>query len=112
MSGDGNTMVAGAPNEDGAAKDINGDQKDDSAPESGAVYLFTRSGTKWAQQAYVKSSNSSAYDLFGSSITVNRDGSLIAIGAPGEDSGAKGVNGNQNDKTVRESGAVYVFSNN
>jgi hypothetical protein len=50
--------------------------------------------------------------LFGSSLAFNRDGSLLAVGAPGEDSGAKGVNGNQNDTSVMESGAVYVFTNN
>jgi hypothetical protein len=112
VSGDGNTMVVGAPNEDGGSKGINGNQKDESAEESGAVYVFNRSGGQWSQQAYVKSSNSRSFDLFGSSIAVNRDGSLIAVGAPGEDSGAKGVNGNQNDKSVSESGAAYVFSNN
>lgn len=112
LSGDGNTMVVGAPNEDGSSQGINGDQKNDAAEESGAAYVFTRSGATWSQQAYVKSSNSKAFDLFASSMAVNRDGSLIAIGAPGEDSGAKGLNGNQNDKSVSESGAVYVFSDN
>jgi hypothetical protein len=112
ISGDGNTIVVGAPNEDGGSRGINGNQKDDANAESGAAYVFTRSGGNWTQQAYVKSSNSRAYDLFGSSVAINRDGSLIAVGAPGEDSGAKGVNGNQNDTSLSESGAVYVFSNN
>jgi FG-GAP repeat len=112
LSGDGNTLLVGAPNEDGGSKGINGNQSDKSAAESGAAYLFTRSDGKWSQQAYVKSSNSRPYDLFSSSMSVNRDGSRLAIGAPGEDSGAKGVNGNQNDTSVSESGAVYVFSNN
>jgi hypothetical protein len=110
LSGDGNTMVVGAPNEDSDARGINGDEKNSKAEESGAVYVFDRSGTTWAQQAYVKSSNSRAFDQFGSSIALNGDGSMIAVGAPGEDSGAKGVNGNQNDTSVSESGAVYLFS--
>ena len=33
---------------------INGDEKDNSADESGAAYLFTRTGTTWKQEAYVK----------------------------------------------------------
>src|SRR5215475_14885023 len=49
ISGDGNTVGVGAQNEDNAAKGINGKQDDDSAPEAGAVYLFTRSGTTWTQ---------------------------------------------------------------
>ncbi len=32
------------------------------------------------------------------------------MGAPHESSGAKGINGNQNDKSAYSSGAVYVFT--
>jgi hypothetical protein len=110
LSGDGHTLVVGAQNEDSAARGINGNQMDESAPEAGAVYVFTRSGTTWSQQAYVKGSNTEAYDEFGGSIAASRNGSLFLAGARGEDSGARGVNGNQNDNTVDESGAVYVFT--
>ena len=34
-------------------------------PEAGAVYYFTRTGTTWVQQAYVKASNTRAGDEFG-----------------------------------------------
>ena len=54
LSGDGNIAVIGASLEDGSAKGINGNQNDDSATEAGAVYLFTRTGTTWRQQAYIK----------------------------------------------------------
>jgi hypothetical protein len=36
----------------------------------------------------------------------------MVIGARGEDSGAKGINGNQNDNSVDEAGAAYVFAIN
>ena len=103
-------MAVGAPNEDSAAKGINGKQDDDSAPEAGAVYFFTRTGTTWAQQAYVKGSNTDAGDEFGSSIALSRDGRTMLVGARGEDSGAKGVNGNQADNSVRDAGAAYLFT--
>jgi hypothetical protein len=45
LSGDGNTLVAAAPNEDSDAKGINGTQTNDAATEAGAVYVFTRTGT-------------------------------------------------------------------
>ena len=41
LSGDGSTMVVAAHNEDSSARDLNGDQADDLASESGAVYVFT-----------------------------------------------------------------------
>ena len=109
ISGDGNTVAVGAPNEDSAAKGINGKQDDDSAFEAGAVYFFTRTGTTWAQQAYVKSSNTGAGDEFGSSIALSEDGRTLLVGARGEDSAAKGVNGNQADNSIRDAGAAYLF---
>jgi len=110
LSGDGNTLAVGAQNEDSAAQGINGNQKDESGEEAGAVYLFTRGGGMWAQQAYIKGSNTQAYDEFGGSVALSRDGRTLAVGARGEDSGATGVNGNQADNSVDESGAVYVLT--
>jgi len=112
LSGDGNTLAVAAQLEDSAAQGINGKQDDDSAQEAGAVYFFTRTGTTWTQRAYVKSSNNEAFDEFGSSVALSRDGRTMAVGARGEDSGAKGINGNQADNSVKEAGAVYVFSYN
>lgn len=112
ISGDGNTLAASAQLEDSAAQGINGKQDDDSAQEAGAVYLFTRTGTVWTQKAYVKGSNNEAFDEFGSSVALSRDGRTLAVGARGEDSAAKGVNGNQSDNSVKEAGAVYVFAYN
>jgi len=112
VSGDGNTVAAAAQLEDSSARGINGRQMDDSASEAGAVYLFTRTGTTWVQQAYVKGSNTEAFDEFGSSVALSRDGRTMAVGARGEDSAAKGVNGSQADNLVSEAGAVYVFAYN
>jgi hypothetical protein len=46
-----------------------------------AVYVFARSGATWSQQAYVKASNTGAGDVFGVSIAVSADGSLVPRGA-------------------------------
>jgi hypothetical protein len=110
LSGDGNTLAIPAQLEDSNAKGINGDQKDDSATEAGALYVFTRSGDSWRQIAYVKGSNNEAFDEFGSSVALSRDGRTLVAGARGEDSAAKGINGNQNDNSADEAGAVYVFA--
>lgn len=109
ISGDGNTVAVGAPNEDSAATGVDGNQGDNSAQESGAVYYYTRSGTTWTQRAYVKASNTHTGDEFGSSLALSRDGRMLLVGAHNEDGGAKGVNGNQADRSVREAGAAYLF---
>jgi hypothetical protein len=112
LSGDGNTAVMGASLEDGNAKGINGLQDNNGAQEAGAAYLFTRSGTTWTQQAYIKSEQNEAFDEFGGSVALSRDGKTLVISAHGEDSSARGVNGNQRDNKRNESGAAYVFSLN
>lgn len=110
ISGDGSTLAIGAQLEDSDAKGINGRQDSNGASESGAVYLFTRTGTTWMQQAYIKGANTEAFDEFGSSVALARDGRTLAVGARAEDSAAKGINGNQADNAADEAGAVYIFS--
>src|SRR5579872_621667 len=104
----GDTLVVGAPQESSNASGINGDQSDDSVPSAGAVYVFTRSGSTWSQQAYIKPSNGGSPMNFGWSVAL--DGETLVVGAREEASASTGVNGNQNDTSVSGDGAVYVFT--
>lgn len=106
----GDTIVVGVHAEDSNATGINGNEKDNSAPDAGAAYVFVRSGTTWTQQAYLKASNTARSDLFGAVVAVSGD--TIVVGAPGEDSSATGVNGNQADNSADFAGAAYVFVRN
>ncbi|HBH81488.1 MAG TPA: integrin, partial [Nitrospira sp.] len=105
---DGNTLVVGATEEASNAIGINGDETNNSASGSGAVYVFTRSGTTWSQEAYLKASNTEAGDNFGRSVALSSN--TVIVGASLEDSNAIGVNGNQADNSASGSGAVYVFT--
>ena len=105
---DGNTIVVGAPYEPSSATGINGDETDMSADQAGAAYIFTGSGSSWTQQAYVKASNTEAYDMFG--MTVGISGDTVVVGATGEGSSATGVDGNQADNALVNAGAAYVFT--
>ena len=110
LSGDGDTLAAGAQNEDSAAQANTARPNDDSVSEAGAVYVFTRRGRAWSQTGLLKGSNTEAYDEFGGSLSINRDGRALVVGARGEDSAAMGINGNQADNSLDESGAVYLFT--
>jgi hypothetical protein len=103
----GDTLAVGAQHEDSAAQGVDGNQDDNSATDSGAVYIFRRSGTAWLQEAYLKASNTGAGDSFGTSVALSGD--TLAVGAQHEDSAAQGVDGNQDDNSATGSGAVYVF---
>jgi len=111
----GDTLVVGAPGEKSLATGIDGDQSDNGADESGAVYLFTRDATGvWSQQAYMKASNTGpgdrrfGGDSFGSAVSISGD--TLAVGAYKESSAATGIGGDQSDNGAIDAGAVYVFT--
>jgi hypothetical protein len=108
LSADGNTLAVGATNENSNATGIGGDQTNNSASQSGAVYVFSRSGSTWSQQAYVKASNTGAFDSFGASVALSADGNTLAVGAPSEDSNATGIGGDQTNNSASNAGAVYL----
>jgi len=109
LSGDGQTLAVGARGESSSAIGVMGDQTDNTAPASGAVYLFTHTINGWRQEAYLKAVNSDAGDWFGFDVSLSGDGQTLAVGAPLEDSRATGVNGNKTDNQMVNSGAVYLF---
>ena len=110
LSADGNTLAVGAQYEDGNSKGLNGNEVDNSEENSGAVYIFSRTGMTWNKQAYIKGNNTQAGDRFGAAISLAGDGNTLIVGAPNEDSNTVGVNGNGDDNSANSSGAVYVFA--
>lgn len=110
LSGDGDTLALGVYGEDSAAVGVNGDSSDNSAPDAGAVYVYQFANGAWQQQAYLKASNMEAGDRFGRGLVLSRDGNTLAIGSPLEDSGSSGIDGEQQDNSAPQSGAVYVFT--
>lgn len=111
LSLDGRTLVVGDSAESGSSTGINGDQNTFTALMSGAAYVFQLdpSSLQWAQVAYFKASNSAPIILFGSSVSVDSDGSNILVGASYENGGSTGVD-NSNIADSAQSGAAYLFS--
>jgi len=103
----GDSLVVGAWREDSSAKGVDGDQSDNFTSGAGAAYLFTRNGTVWTQQDYLKASNTEADDNFGNAVAIS--GNTVVVAAIVEDSSARGVNGDQSDNSAENSGAAYVF---
>ncbi len=101
----GDTVVVGASLEDSSTTGVNS-TPNESATDSGAVYVFVRSGTEWTQQAYLKASNTGADDRFGSAVAVAGD--TLVVGVHQEDSSGTGVITTPNEG-ASNSGAAYVF---
>lgn len=69
---DGDTAVVGSPFSDTA-----------NGQDSGAAYLFVRSGGVWSQQAKLIAPDGDDFAMFGASVAL--DGDRVLIGAPEED---------------------------
>lgn len=112
ISGDGKTLAVGASGDGSNATGTTGapDPLNHNAPNSGAVYVFARSGSTWVQQAYIKASNHDAGDLFGDHVALSANGNVLAVSAVGEDGRSNGVaNPDPVDNTAPNAGAAYVF---
>jgi hypothetical protein len=94
LSDSGDALIVGANFEDGNGSS----EADNSAPGSGAVYTYSRSGATWTQDEYLKPSSPSAGSQFGSALSLNAAADLLVIGAPLE--GATGAG---------QEGAAYIF---
>jgi len=105
---DGDTLLVSS-NEASNATGVDGDDSDNSAPLSGAVYVFIRSGGSWSQENYLKASNTDGDDRFGRWNGIALGGDTVVIGACREDSNATGMNGDELDNSSIDSGAVYIF---
>jgi hypothetical protein len=108
----GDTVVVGANREDSSTTGVNS-TPDESGTDSGAAYVFTRSGTMWTQQAYLKPAavgTSQGGDQFGFSVAVSGD--TVVVGAFLEDSSTTGVNSTPDDTNgfFFNAGAAYVFT--
>ncbi|WP_170136181.1 FG-GAP repeat protein [Nannocystis exedens] len=110
LAHDGDTLVVGAPAEASAAAGVDGDQWSDEAYAAGAVYVFSRQGQAWQQEAYIKAPNAEEDDHFGISVALSGDGGVLAAGAPGDDSGEAGSFADPSDDTGPNSGAAHVFT--
>jgi hypothetical protein len=120
LSANGNVFAVGSWIESSLATGINGDELDMSSSNSGAAYVFTRTGTTWAQKSYIKAPNSKAFNRFGRAIKLDDSGESLAVGAYREASKAiringdkednsAGINGDKEHNSAPGAGAVYIY---
>ena len=67
--------------------------------QAGKVYVYTRAGSVWTEEAQITASDKAASDFFGRSVSLAADSSRLAVGSYFRDSGG----------TV-DSGAVYIYT--
>jgi hypothetical protein len=82
----GDTIVLGAPN----------DRPPNGAFRGGSAYVFTRTGTTWAQQAKLTAPDAAIDDNFGHAVSVAADTALVGS--------------YRDDTTAVDTGSAYVFT--
>lgn len=68
----------------------------------GSVFIYTRSGDSWSQQAYLQSADPQLGTSFGGTVELSASGDVLAVGAPYEAITRDG-------STVFQAGNVYLF---
>ncbi len=96
LSADGGQLAVGAVGEDSTAVD------------SGAAYVFARSGSGWTQEAVIKASDADTNDSFGAALDFDDQGRMLAISASMEDGSDVGVSGDP-DEALANAGAAFLF---
>jgi hypothetical protein len=81
----GNTMIIGGVGADGAVTD------------TGAAYIFERSGNGWVQTATLLANDGNTFDDFGSNVAISGDTAIVA------------AEGHTHPGSFRRGGAVFVF---
>lgn len=105
ISGNGSTIVIGAPGNDSASAMVNSNEADNSLMQAGAAYAFVKRSGVWQQVSFLKPANAGFKDAFGHSVDVNFDGGRIVVGAQNESSASS----DPNDNKCAYCGAAYVF---
>lgn len=105
---DRDIIAVGASWDRGGSDAAYNDIKKPVTSSPGAAYLFTKTSTgSWMKVGMFRSSNPGVCAQFGHCVAVSGD--VVVVGTPAESCGAKGVNGNGNDRSAERAGAAYVF---
>lgn len=86
---------------------IHSNELDNACTGAGAAFFYTREAGSWTKKAYIKADFPETADEFSNAVSVYED--TLVIGAPFEDSCAKGINGDISANGCDDSGAVYVY---
>ncbi|BFM19779.1 hypothetical protein [Gilvimarinus japonicus] len=111
LSADGSRLAVGAPYEDGAGSGLDADATTIGEADSGAAYLFAFDGS-WQQQAYIKAEASDEDNLFGWQVALSGDGTVLAAGAPRDDSDAQAIGTDWDNNLAPSAGAAYLYQHN
>ena len=110
LSADGTWLAIGASDESGGSAGINRNQLSLTSQRSGAVYVYRRTQGDWQFHAYIKAAHPAAGDSFGASVALSNLGDMLVVGAPDENGGDSGLQGDPESRSLSRSGAAYLFA--
>ena len=122
LSGDGLTLAIGMRQEGSGTDAIISASgtipTDETAANSGAVYIYNYNGSQFVFETYIKAPNAEASDFFGQGVALTADGNKLFVSSLGDDSDANGgfLSGDSgyaaalaDNSATSVAGAVHVF---
>lgn len=108
LNEDGTVMAISASDDDTVDTGIAEEFEQTGKTDSGTVFLMHYVDGYWFQKAQLKAPNADEDDRFGS-VSLSSDGQTLAVGVFYEDSASSGINGDQDNNNLGDSGAVYLY---
>ncbi len=109
ISADGRFVAVGSYNDENAGSGVVRGPLTRTSAYSGAVFVFERKPTAWSLRNMIKPNVASNQGAFGYGVSFGDNGKILAVGAMGEDSGARGIDGDQADTSSPDSGAAWLY---
>ncbi len=97
---------------DALARPNSGDPLPPGDESEGGVFVYqldTANANPWQLRSVVGAPNAGALDRFGVSVALSGSGRTLAVGADREDGNARGIDGNREDDSAPDAGAVYLY---
>jgi hypothetical protein len=76
---------------------------------TGSVAIYDRRPTGWRLRRFVKADPGDVPHGFGWDVRLNDNGHVLAVGAPYDDSRATGIDGDRDDASGSDSGAIWLY---
>src|SRR5205085_7285815 len=108
ISGDGKTIAVGSTDDTLAGRGplfapyVEGDP-------SGTVAVYERKPSGWRLRRFIKAGANNVLHSFGWEVALDNTGHVLAVGSPYDASKATGIDGDREDASVPDRGAVWLY---
>jgi len=109
ISGDGNIVAIGSTDDTLAGRGPVFPPYQQGSDRTGTVAVYERRVSGWRLRRFVKADTGNALHSFGWEVALDRNGHVLAVGSPYDASKATGIDGDREDASIPDRGAVWLY---